>query len=53
MKRMMAVWHLVSTVVLIALVGSWVSRQIAEGPGDEYPSRPIHVVVPFPLPHSA
>lgn len=47
MSKAKLAWHVFALCTIIALVGWWVAQIAAEQSSADYPSRPIHVVVPY------
>lgn len=47
MNKTMFAWHVVSSCVIVALVGWWWHRHASQDSSSEYPNRAIHIVVPY------
>lgn len=43
----MIIWHLVANLTIFVLLGWWGFQLFDSGRSDDYPNRPIHIVVPY------
>ncbi len=47
MNKTMLAWQLVTSCVIVALIGWWWDRHSSQDGSSQYPNRPIHVIVPY------